>query len=105
MESIKKLIESGRKCIVRTDKAGVFFGRITEFDNENRAVEMKDVRRIWYWSGAATLSQLAKDGPRNPSNCKFPEAVESIIVLNVKEVIPCTDEAIKQIEAVWKWKI
>ena len=105
MDAIKKIIESGQKCIVRTDRAGVFFGKISEYDNENRAVEMKEVRRIWYWSGAASLSQLAKDGPKNPKSCKFPEAVEGIVVLNVKEIIPCTEEAIKNIEAVWNWKI
>ena len=102
MEAIKKLIESGRKCIVRTDRAGVFFGRIAEF--ENGTAEIRDCRRIWYWSGAASLSQLAIDGPSRPRDCKFPAPVESIVVLGVKEVIPCTDEAVKKIEEVWTWK-
>lgn len=102
MELINKLIESGRKCIVRTEHAGVFFGRIAEADGT--VMEIRDCRRIWYWSGAATLSQLANEGPGNPSSCKFPEAVESIVVFGVKEVIPCTDVAIKNIEGVWTWK-
>jgi hypothetical protein len=102
MEAIKKLIESGRKCIVRTEHAGVFFGRIVDFDGTT--AEIRDCRRIWYWAGAASLSQLANDGPSRPRDCKFPEAVESIVVFGVKEVIPCTDVAAKKIEEVWTWK-
>lgn len=43
--------------IVRSDRAGVFFGRIKERNGSE--VTMTDVRRIWYWYGAASLSQLA----------------------------------------------
>lgn len=32
---------------------------------------MRNVRRIWYWEGANTLSQLAVDGTQLPDKCKF----------------------------------
>ena len=47
----------GKPCIVRTDRAGVFFARIT-FMNGSTA-DLADARRLWYWDGAASLSQLA----------------------------------------------
>ena len=55
--------------IIRADRAGVFFGHIAERDGDE--VTMTDVRRIWYWDGAASLSQLAVDGVSKPKNCKF----------------------------------
>ena len=43
--------------IVRGDRSGVFFGRIVE--RHDREVTLTDCRRVWYWDGAASLSQLA----------------------------------------------
>lgn len=65
---------------------------------------MKDARRIWFWAGAASLSQLAKDGTTDPSSCKFTVTVDSITILDAIEIIPCTDKAIKSIEDVEVWK-
>ena len=71
---------------------------------EGQEVTLKNARRIWYWDGAASLSQLAKDGTSNPSNCKFTVFVDSITILDAIEIIPCTDKAIKSIEEVRVWK-
>lgn len=59
----------GKKVIIRGDRSGVEFGTLVA--QNGREVTLKNARRIWYWSGAASLSQLAKDGTSNPSNCKF----------------------------------
>ena len=67
-------------------------------------VTLENARRIWYWSGAASLSQLAKDGTSNPNDCKFTVTVDSITILDAIEIIPCTDKAIKSIEEVSTWK-
>ena len=89
--------------IIRADKAGVFFGQI-ESRNGNE-VTMKNVRRIWYWDGANSISQLAVDGTKKPHNCKFTIAVECMTILGVIEIIPCTEKATKSIMAVREWKI
>ena len=102
MKAIEKIINDGQKVIVRTEKAGVFYGIITEM--EGTTVEIRNCRRIWYWDGAASLSELAETGPKRPQNCKFSVVVESIVVMGVKEVIPCTDAASKAIEEVAVWK-
>ena len=65
---------------------------------------LHNARRIWYWEGAASLSQLAKDGTAIPENCKFTVSVDSITILDTIEIIPCTDKAIKSIEDVEVWK-
>ena len=43
-----------RFYIVRAERAGVFFGHIRE--RVGSEVTMTDVRQLWYWSGACSLS-------------------------------------------------
>ena len=66
---------------------------------------MANVRQIWYWYGAAALMQLATEGTKQPRNCKFTVKVDSLLVLDAIEIIPCTKQAIKSIESVKVWKI
>ena len=91
----------GKKCIVRTYSAGVFFGELVSLNGKEAIV--KNARRIWYWDGAASLSQLAVDGTSKPQNCKFPVAVPEVYLSEVIEVIPCSAEAIASIEGVPVW--
>lgn len=104
MKAIEKIIENGQKVIVRTEHAGVFYGVVREYDQKDRSVEIRDCRRIWYWSGAASLSELAESGPKRPRDCKFSVTVGSMVVMSVKEIIPCTDAASKAIEEVPVWR-
>ena len=91
-----------KKVIVRGDRSGVFFGTLTA--KEGREVKLTDCRRLWYWVGANSISQLAVDGTTAPENCKFTVSVESIIIMDAIEIIPCSDKAIKSIEGVSLWK-
>lgn len=92
-----------QKFIVRTDRAGVFFAEI-ESRNGSEA-ELKNARRLWYWSGAASLSQLANEGVTRPNDCKFTVTVDSCTVLGVIEIIPCTEKAVESINSVPVWKV
>ena len=89
-------------CIVRTERAGVFAGTIKERNGSE--VTMTDARRLWYWDGAASLSQLAVEGTSKPRNCKFTVVVPEITVLGAIEIIPCTEEAEASIKGVKEWK-
>lgn len=89
--------------IVRTDRAGVFFAHIEE--RNGGEAKLTDARRIWYWEGAASLSQLATEGVKCPQNCKFTVTVPSCTVLGVIEIIACTDKAVENIKAVREWRI
>ena len=93
---------TGKYCIVRTYSAGVFAGEIIE--RNGREVTMNNARRIWYWKGAASLSQLSLDGTSSPEECKFPAPVDNIELLEVIEILQCTDKARKSIEGVNIWR-
>ena len=90
-------------CMVRTYSAGVFAGYI-ESRNGKEAV-LRHARRIWKWSGAASLSQLATYGTSDPDNCKFPCPVDKVILTEVIEIIPITEKAAKSIEEVKVWSV
>ena len=91
-----------KKVIVRGDRSGVFFGTITK--KEGQEVTLEKCRRLWYWDGAASISQLAKEGTVNPGRCKFTVTVDRIIILDAIEINLCTDESIRSIEGVSEWK-
>lgn len=89
--------------IIRSDRAGVFAGHIKE--RNGREVTIENARRLWYWSGAASLSQLAMEGVKRPRDCKFAMVVPEITVLDAIELIPCSAEAEANIKAVPEWKM
>lgn len=91
-------------AIVRCISAGVFMGHVFESDLSKGTVKLKDARRLWYWSGAASLSQLATDGTAKPKDCKFPCAVSEVSLAQVIEVIPVTSKAFESINSVAVWK-
>lgn len=98
MASSKKKIQY---AIVRCQSAGVFFAQVVE--RKGTEAKLKDSRRLWYWSGAASLSQLAVEGTKKPKDCKFPIAMPEQEVTGVLEVIPVTDAAKASIDAVPVW--
>ena len=88
--------------IVRTYSAGVFAGFLEK--KEGREVSLLNVRRLWYWKGAASLSQLAVDGVSCPNECKFPVSVDRIQLLEAIEILDVTPKAKISIEHVPVWK-
>lgn len=104
MKAIENLI--GKQVIIRSYGAGVFFGTLNEAEKceDKWTVELLDVRRLWKWSGACSITQLAVDGTKNPNGCYFTISEPSIVVSSVIEVHGCTDKAIESIKAVEEWK-
>lgn len=92
-----------KKVIVRGDRSGVFFGTLEK--KEGHEVTLTNCRRLWYWDGAASISQLAVDGTTKPSNCKFTVTVPSIVIMDAIEIIPCSEKAIKSVEGVEEWRM
>lgn len=102
---VKKVAETldGMKYVmVRTQNAGVFAGYLKEKKGEE--VTLRNARRMWYWSGACSLSQLAMEGTKKAGDCKFPCEVDLIDLTQVIEVIDCTEEARLSIKSVKIWK-
>jgi len=93
---------TGKYVIVRGDRSGVFAGILKE--KEGTEVVLTDCRRLWYWDGAASISQLTVDGTTTPENCKFTVTVDEIMIIDAIEIIPCTNDAEKSIKEVSVWK-
>jgi len=89
--------------IVRTYSAGVFAGYLE--NRKGKEVKLSNARRLWYWDGAASLSQLAVDGVSKPENCKFPVEVPSVELMEAIEILPVSDKAKKSIASVKIWKM
>lgn len=94
----------GKKCIVRCCTAGVFFGEVKEVSSDANGlnVRMVNARKIWNWSGAAAVEELSQAGCND--NSKITVAVPDIVVANAIQIIPCSDKAIKNIEAKKVWQ-
>ena len=88
-------------CMVRTYSAGVFAGYIESRDGKEAV--LRKARRMWYWEGAASLSQLATDGTSKPDKCKFPCEVDKVILTEVIEIISITEKARMSIAEVPVW--
>ena len=88
--------------IVRSTNAGVFFGHIAEKRGDE--VDMTDVRRLWYWNGAASLSQMAVEGVSSPGDCKFTVIVPAMTILGVCEISECSAAAVRSIQGVREWR-
>lgn len=88
--------------LVRQKDSGVHFGYLKS--ENNGTVVLLKARRVWYWKGAASLSQLANDGPSYPKECKIPAAVEEITIYGICEKIPVTEAAAEKLKEVPAWK-
>lgn len=92
----------GKKCIFRSYASGVHFGELVEKDGKE--VIIKNARRLWYWkttNKGISLSEVALGGLTKDSKVCAPV---DAIWLEVIEIIPCTKEAIKNIEAANEYK-
>lgn len=96
-------MENKNYVIVRGDHSGVFFGELKE--RSGQEVELLNARKLWYWDGAAAVEQIAKDGVKNPDACKFTVSVDSMIITDAIQILPCTSSAAENIMAVMEWKI
>lgn len=88
----------GKKVLVRAYGAGVYFGTLEWIDGET--AKLTNVRNIWHWTGASCLSQIANEGVTGD---KIGPVVGSMVLNRVGQIIPLTDEAIKNLEGQRVW--
>ena len=93
-------------CVIRSYGAGVFCGYVKEKKAEQNGinVDLVNSRRIYYWSGACSLSQLAVEGLKDIDNSKIAMVVPIQTVANVIEIIPMSKKAANQINGAIVWK-
>lgn len=97
----KQAVEGLKYVLVRTHSAGVFAGYLESRNGQE--IVLRNVRRIWYWVGAASLSQMAVDGVAHPEECKFPCEVDRIELLQAVEILDMTEKAKQSIASVPIW--
>lgn len=90
-------------CIVRGDRSGLFFGVVKNIDGS--IVEMEKVKKLHYWDGAFAPEGLAEEGTSKPQNCKFTAVVDSLLIIDVCQVILCTEKSINSLSKVATWKV
>lgn len=95
-------INENQNYIVRTNRAGVFFGKIKEASHDE--ITMTEVRKLWHWDGACAVEQLAIDGISKPHNCNFTVVVPEMTIADPIQIIPCTEKATKSLSGVAVWK-
>ena len=88
--------------IVRSHRAGVFAGYLESRKGEE--VILLNSRRLWYWDGACSLSQLANEGVKKPTTCKFAQVVGRMEILGVIEMLYATEAARKNLSEVPIWQ-
>lgn len=94
---------NGLPCVlIRTFSAGVHFGYLKRRDGKE--VELVNSRRVYYWSGACSLSQMAVDGVAKPNDCKFSVVVASIVLTEAIEILSLSAKAQANLFAVPEWK-
>jgi hypothetical protein len=98
---VSGLTEVGNYVMVRSRFAGVFAGTLVA--RIGMEVTLENARRIWYWAGAASLSELSQRGTSKPGQCKFPPPVKQVVLTEVIEIVNVTDEAKASIEGVANW--
>jgi len=97
-----KTLKGKKYVIARTYSAGVFAGFLDS--RKGKEAVLLNARRLWYWKGAASLSQLAADGTSNPNECKFPVAVSRVELTEVIEILDVTEKAMLSIQGVPLWE-
>jgi len=102
MKKKKAPVLKKKYVIVRTVSAGVFSGELQS--RKGQEVVLTNARRIWYWTGAASLSQLAMHGTSSPDTCKFPCEVSRVELLQAIEILDTTKKARDSIKAVPVWE-
>lgn len=90
----------GKICVLRSNMAGVFFGEVSHI--EGSQVLIKNARKIYRWNGANTVEDISQTGVLETSRVTV--QVETILIEKFEQIIPCTEFAIKNLNAQKVWK-
>lgn len=94
----------GKKVLIRSYASGVHFGTLSQCqpDNSGRfTVKLSGSRRIHYWDGACSCSQIANDGIKSG---RVSVELSEIIISEAIEIIPLQDAAITNLDNQPVWK-
>ncbi len=84
----------GTHVICRSEKAGVYFGKL--ISQNGTVVELADASNLWRWSGANTLLEAAIHGV-GEEYTRLSEPVPEIMITDVCAIIACSKTAIENL--------
>ncbi len=92
--------------LIRTYSAGVHIGYLSskEYTASGIVVKLLDTRRVYSWSGAMTLSQLALEGSKKQELCKITVRIPENEMVAI-EVIPVSELAFDNLNKIEEWKM
>ena len=90
-----------KRVIARIERAGVFHGTLDHIDNE--IIRLKDARRIYYWNGALSVTDIAAKGITG-GKVTIPVTTVEFMSDKIVELNECSAEATKSIESIKPWK-
>ncbi len=92
--------------IARCSSAGVHAGELVSTDEHHTV--LRNARRIWYWNGAASLSEIAVYGlnPAKSGESKIAAPVPELRLrdADICELTVCTAEGRASVEAQPVWR-
>ena len=92
----------GLPCvIVGAGIGGIHYGFLKS--KVGTEVVLVQARRVQYWEGAASISEMAARGVSKPSSCRFSMAVPSITLTQAAEIIPVTSVAQSNLNSIPVW--
>ena len=92
----------GEKVLVRDHKAGVHVGILEAFDPATKTCKLAQVRKVWYWSGAASCHGIAARGLDTKASQIAP-LVSCVISCDVVEIVAMTPEAWEIVQGAPEW--
>lgn len=106
-KSVKNVSKKLPFVIVRSRDAGVHFGLLKSRKETiaGTVIVLEKTQRVWFWKGAASLSQMAVSGVTCPNECKFSVVVDENTITNCVEVLKTTKESEKNLRGVPIWKM
>lgn len=105
LESNSPAVNSeGLPCVIVSCGAnggGIHFGFLKERKGEE--VTLVGSRRVQYWNGAASISEMATRGVSKPNDCKFAPIVPELTLPRIVELIPVSTKAQANLFGVPVW--
>ena len=92
----------GLPCvIVAAGIGGIHVGFLKS--KSGQEVVLVGARRVQYWKGAASISEMAIRGVSSPNECRFSAAVPEITLTQAVEIIPVSTKAQSNLFGVPIW--
>ena len=95
---------NSKYVLVRTEKAGAHLGYLSSLKAKDGVyyVTLENSRRIWSWSGANSLTDLALKGTNKLEGCKITSPISQNMMIAI-EILDVTEKGKKSLDAIPEW--